>query len=153
MATAQVVTKPTKATKVKDVNTEKPVRKVLPKHPSIGSTDPNVYPLKAIPTDYDADKYAPLKKKDFADDATWFDYKALLCDRIAAKYRRNAEEARAIGTGSGEDKKLLKKMVKQAQKLQELKILLGNKGADVNALIEKALANVAAIASPANVKA
>ena len=141
MATATVPSKnpPAKVTKVTG---DKP--KGRAKHPLVGSSTPSVYPFKAVPTDYNFDTMAKLKKKDFAKDHEdqFFEYRALGAEHLAKQLRAKAEEIRTIG--SGENKNEMKKAIRMAQKFAELQAALTKRGVDVAGIVAKAQAEMAA---------
>ena len=140
---------------VQQVDSEK-VHKTRPKHPLIGSTAPGAYPFTKLPSDFDPDTQQSLRRKDFTKDnvgeAAFFEYRAMLCDRQAKKFRARAEEAKTM-TGTKEDNKMIKKVMREAASLKKLQELLSAKGVDVMALIAKAQASVEKAAEPAAAKA
>ena len=105
-------------------------------HPLVNSKDTNVFPFKVLPTDFDFDTMKGLKKKSFATEAAYYDYRAKEMDHKAAKFRVQAEEAKK--TGSGAERNKAKKLVKLQSKMAELKAQLAAQGVDVDALLKKA---------------
>lgn len=121
-------TAPSKPNKVK-----KPGRA---EHPLVGNKDTNVFPFKAVPDDFAFDTMKPLKKKSFATDAAFFEYRAKEMEFKAGKFRAQAEEAKKVGTGAERNK--AKKLVKLQSKIAELRAQLEAQGVDVEELIKKA---------------
>jgi hypothetical protein len=147
--TAPVVGKPV----VKEVTKEKAPRKSKAKHPLVGSANKELYPFNKVPADFDVEKHQSLKKKDFGShEDAFFDYRALLCDVQAKKFRARAEESRTTGSKPKEDAKAIKKLQREAARLQELSAILGAKGYNVAELIAKAKAAVEETAKTAVVE-
>lgn len=113
------------------VKTKKPGRKA---HPSVGNKDTSVYPFKALPEDFDFATMKGLKKKDFATDAAYYEYRAKELEARAAKFRTQAEEAKKMGTGT--ERKNAKRLVKLQEKMAELKAQLSAQGVDVESLLK-----------------
>lgn len=120
--------KPTKPVKAK-----KPGRA---NHPLVNSKDTSVFPFKALPDDFAFDTMKGLKKKSFATEAAYYDYRAKEMDHKATKFRAQAEEAKNVGSGAERNK--AKKLVKLQSKMAELKAQLEAQGVDVNELLKKA---------------
>lgn len=102
-------------------------------HPSVGNKDTNVYPFKELPGDFDFATMKGLKKKDFATDAAYYEYRAKELEARAAKFRTQAEEAKKMGTSA--ERKNAKRLVKLREKMDELKAQLAAQGVDVESLL------------------
>jgi hypothetical protein len=112
------------------IKKEKQPKPELPKHPSIGSKDPNVYPLKATPADWTHDKFAKLDKDDFEKRSAYLEYRATEFDRKAKELRDLAKTADEKG-----GKSKLDRYAKMVTKADELRAQLEAAGIDVNALL------------------
>ena len=118
-------------------------KKTKAKHPLVGSANKEVYPFTAVPADYTTEKFQSLKKKDFVDGSgAFFEYRAVLCEEQAKKFRNKAVEERTVGAGNKEDQKGIKKLMREAARLKELIAILGAKGIDTASIIAKAEATV-----------
>lgn len=87
-----------------------------------------------IPGDYDWDKHKPFMKVDFTHEYTWFEFRAIDLERRAAKFRKDAETSRTLGSGA--DRLKAKTLVKLVGKVADLKLLLERKGVNVEELLE-----------------
>jgi len=100
--------------------------------------------LTAVPAtpEFNAREHKPMTKKNFADEATFFDFKAHLADQNAEKakelaesYRKKAKTLRQFGDEKTRKKaSKLQKMQEMAQKLQAE---LESEGIDVAELLEE----------------
>lgn len=89
--------------------------------------------LTSVPDAYNSKYHRPLVKSNFKDDAFYFEYKALLCEQQATKYRKEAEDFRRLG--STDDRKKAKKLQTLQKRLADLKAELSGQGVDVDALL------------------
>ena len=96
--------------------------------------------LTALPTDFDAKKYKPLRAKQFADEGLYFDLKAAHYEDLAKKARADAETARK--TGNLKDKVKAKKLLAMQKRMAELSASLAGEGVDVAALLASVEAEV-----------
>lgn len=92
--------------------------------------------LKAVPTDYDYDKHATLKKGDFAQAHLFLDWKATAIERHAAELVKRAQEMRtesdnARKFGDPALRSKAKKVEKMKAKLAELMAELEKQGVSV----------------------
>lgn len=86
--------------------------------------------LNAAPTDFDPEKYFPLRKRDFSDEATFLDYKAARYEAEAAQCRKEAEELRKLGGAEAQaQSKKLQKMI------DSIATISGSLGGGADALI------------------
>jgi len=115
----------------KDESAAKP-KKVV--HPLVDSDDPDVYPFKEIPDDFDSSKHKPLKKKDFASEATYFDMKAAEYETKAEEFRAKAEEARTLG--DKETRQAANRLKKVQKTMLELVGRLKKQDVDVAAVLK-----------------
>ncbi len=105
--------------------------------PSVGNKDAKVYPFtKTVPKDFDFKVHKPLKKRDFASDHLFYEFRALEMDNKAVTFRKQAEEAKTLG--SSQDRGRAKRLVKMTEKMDELKQQLEAQGVDVKALLATA---------------
>lgn len=131
-------------------------------HPLIGSKDkikievPNaetgkleekevtVYPFRKTPDDFDQRYHRPLGKAHFIDEATYFEHKAFLAEKQMLKYKKKAEQSRALGTG--DQRKAKAKITRLAeQMLAQKKLLMEQEGMsedEVNELLATAGINI-----------
>lgn len=131
---AKVAGTPARPTAPNKIN--KPKKPGRPEHPLVGNQDTSLFPFKAVPDDFAFDTMKPLKKKSFATDAAYFEYRAKEMDHKADKFRAQAEESKKAGTGAERNK--AKKLVKLQSKIAELRAQLEAQGVDVEELIKKA---------------
>ena len=89
--------------------------------------------LKEVPGDFDFDKHARLKRGDFEQDHIFFTYRADEMDFRAAAMRKQAEEAKLLG--SSKDRAQLKRVKNLAGKMTEMADLLTSQGIDVKELL------------------
>lgn len=105
----------------------------------------------AVPTDWDAKKHQPLKRKTFADDSQWLELRAQDYDRRAAALRKQAVEGKKLG--NVKDKAKAKKLLGMQKRMEDLRKQLEADGIDVAALLgaqaEKVEAAVEAAPAPA----
>lgn len=102
-------------------------------YPGIGG---DAYPFKEVPADFDYDAHKPLKKRDFAEDYVYLEYKAAECEAKAAQFRKEAEECKKLGSSSA--RAAAKRLVKMTEKMAELQAQLAAAGVDVDALLKQA---------------
>lgn len=119
-----------KEKKVKDVSDKPRVAKKRQPHPDVARAKD---PLEREPETFDFEKNAPIKRKQFASDAFYFEYVARTYDWRAGKLRERAEASRTLG--SGKEKQKRKRLMKLQDKLAELKAELEKDGVDVDALL------------------
>lgn len=109
-----------------------------PKHPLVGNSDPNVYPFASVPGDYNAKKHAPLKKTDFKDEGTFYEWRA---GQLEAKAKQMREMATSIRSGGGQ---AAKQLLKMSQKIDEVKAKLKASGIDPEQLLAQLLSGAKA---------
>ena len=120
-----------KKVKEKKVKSKKPVFKL------VGSKDPKQYPFtEVIPKGYDIKVHALLKKRDYASDHLFYEFRAIEMENKAVAFRVLAEEAKKLG--SAKDRGRAKRFVKLTEKMDELKQQLLAQGVDVAALLAAA---------------
>src|SRR6056297_3199820 len=95
--------------------------------------------LEAIPDDFDPKVHKPLRKKDFVEEAVFFDHKAEQAEERLNYYREQAEECRKLGNAA--DRKKAKKLRTWMEKIAELKAELEEDGVDVSSLIDTDIFN------------
>lgn len=88
--------------------------------------------LEAIPADFNPRKHLPLKKADFKDEWTYFEYRAQLAEKNAASFRKQAEESKSLGSTA--DRVKAKRMVQMMKRMAELEAELKASGVDIDAL-------------------
>lgn len=91
------------------------------------------YPFTDVPTDYSFDNHKPLKKRDFAEEYQYLEYRAKEAEAKAAEYRKEAEECKKLGSSSA--RAAAKRLVKMTEKMGELAKQLKAAGVDVDALM------------------
>ena len=91
-----------------------------------------------MPDGFNFKDYKPLKKKNFKDEALYFEHRAEEMAYKMTAFKAQAEEART--TGSAADRRKKKQIVKLNAKMNELKEQLVAQGIDVEALIAAAAA-------------
>jgi len=89
-----------------------------------------------IPDGFDFKVHKVLKKKNFKDDAMYYDHVAAGLDWKAKLFRSKAEECRKLGSPAERAKK--RQMIRLNEKMEELKAQLTEQGIDVKALLEAA---------------
>ena len=102
-------------------------------YPGIGG---DAYPFKSVPADFDYDAHKPLKKRDFAEEYMYLEYKAAECEAKASQFRKEAEECKKLGSSSA--RAAAKRLVKMTEKMGELTQQLKAAGVDVDALLKQA---------------
>lgn len=105
-------------------------------HPMTGNEDTSIYPFAEIPADFDPAVHSPLKRKDFAHDYTYFEYRAGVCQAQADKYLKEAEDARTLGSKA--ERAAAKRLTKMVDQIGELRAKLEAQGVDVDELIANA---------------
>lgn len=126
-ATTTVAGKGTGQASAAKPEAKKAERKGKPAFPLTASKDPKVYPFQvAMPTGYDPEKYARLKRSDFGSKALYFEYRAQLCELDAKNWR----DAAKGGTKSAQ-----KRFKKLQSKLADLRKQLEADGIDADELI------------------
>lgn len=122
----------------------KPTMKPTPTRPKsrtdfgpVGSKNADVYPFKkAVPEGFDFRAHKSLKKRDFALDHLFYEYRAAEMDFKAAAFRKQAEEIKKLG--SAKDRGRAKRLVKLQEKMAELRKQLEEQGINVNELLATA---------------
>lgn len=126
-----------KPTPARPTTTKVPKPKGRQEFKLVGSKDENVYPFKdAVPEGFDFATNKPLKKRDFSADHLFYEYRAAEMDFKAAAFRKQAEEAKKLG--SAKDRSRAKRLVKLQEKMAELKKQLTEQGVDVEDLLAAA---------------
>lgn len=95
--------------------------------------NPTTVQLKEVPKDWDPQKHKGLRRKDFADDALFFDWRADRLELQAKGYRQQAEEFRKLG--SVKDRARAKKLLSMQKRIEDLKQQLAGEGVNVNELL------------------
>jgi hypothetical protein len=124
--------KPAAEPKAKKEKREKTERKTYASVRGLNVKDPNVWPLKSVPTDFDFKTMKPLGKKDFAKRSSFFEFKAARLEDQAKRLREFAKTADEKGGGKGKEKRLTKQLDKAADIMAELQ----GQGIDVIALLQ-----------------
>lgn len=88
--------------------------------------------LTAVPTDYDAKKYAKLKSSDFADEAVYMDFRAAEAQRLVTLFSNRARKLRTLGSVA--DRARANKLIKMRENMAKLAAQLKAEGVDVDAL-------------------
>lgn len=108
-----------------------PAREAKPEKPK-RVPFPHAKPLTEVPTSFDSAKHSPLKRKDFGDEAIYFELQANRHDVAARKFRGLAEESRQFG--DSKQRKMANRLVKMREKMAELETLLETRGVDLSAI-------------------
>jgi len=87
----------------------------------------------AMPDGFNFDDYKPLKKKNFAQEYTYFEHRALAAEHRAAKFRQMAKDSKKYGSTA--DRAKARRLVKLQTKMEELKTQLIEQGVDVEQLL------------------
>ncbi len=82
--------------------------------------------LTASPTDYEAKKHLPPGKKDFAEEAIYWDFQGDVSQARTDLCKSNAHECRTMG--NAEHRKMAKKRMKMKGALKELEAKLAAQG-------------------------
>jgi hypothetical protein len=90
--------------------------------------------LVTWPTDWSISKHKPLAKKNFADEAVYYDGKAAMYEKMAANARREAETSRKLGGLA--DRGKAKKLIKMQEKFLELRKQMEADNIDVDAILK-----------------
>jgi len=110
---------------------------VAPKTPDDTITfEPKVKDKKysvPIPTGFDFDKNKLMKKRQFTNDATYYEHRAEQMMHKAVVFRAKAKELAALGSKTDQAK--AKKLMKLSNKIAELKAELAAQGINVGELI------------------
>lgn len=122
----------------KDGKEEKKEAKKRPAHDLVGNKDTKVYPFTETPPDFDFDKHASLKKRDFATDWQFFTHKTKDLQFRADAWKAKAEEAKKLG--SGKEKAKAKKLLKIQAQMKELRAQLEAQNVDVDAILAEGAA-------------
>lgn len=88
--------------------------------------------LTAVPTDWKTGAFKPLTRKSFASEDLFWDFKALLAEKLAVEYKRRGE---VIRKGGGKDAAKAKKLVAMQKKMAELRAALEADGVDVAGIL------------------
>ena len=94
----------------------------------------DVVRLKEAPADFNVRKHAPLTKRNFEDEAVFFDFKAGCLEQQAAGMRQQAEECRKLG--NKEDRAKARKLKSWLEKAADLRAELMAGGIDVDSLLD-----------------
>lgn len=89
--------------------------------------------LESVPADFDPKKHKPLKKTDFASEATFCEMRADEFERKAADLRQEAELIRKGGGKKAAQK--AKRLAKMQERMEALKKELAESGIDVESLM------------------
>jgi hypothetical protein len=89
--------------------------------------------LEGIPEDFDFRLHKVIKRKQFKDEANWFELKALEMEGKAKAYRKQAEDFKKLG--SVKDRNKAKRLVQMRNRMAELMAELKAGGTDVEALL------------------
>ena len=100
--------------------------------PGIDATQVVEGKLTGVPSDYDSSKMLPPGKKDFAEEANYWDFQALLARERVTKCEKEAKTCRE--TGSKEQRKALAQRDKLRAKMAEVEAFLSAEGIDPAAL-------------------
>lgn len=87
----------------------------------------------ALPDGFDFNEHKLLRRKNFVNDALYFEHRALHLEHRAAAFRGMAAEAKAFG--SREDRARAKKLQRMNDQMAELRKQLESSGVDVSALL------------------
>lgn len=106
-----------------DTTKHKRGRAALPRHPALWDAAADegkgkALKIDAVPVDYDAGKFAPLRETDFNDAGTFFEYQATVYDKKALKMREMAKQSRTIGALVS--RKEANKLTKMQNKFMEM---------------------------------
>jgi hypothetical protein len=85
--------------------------------------------LETVPTDFNKKVHAPLKRKDFAEEWMWFEWKANELTKDAEKYRKEAETIKKLGSKA--DRAKARRLLQMQKKMAELEAQLKEKGYDI----------------------
>jgi hypothetical protein len=91
--------------------------------------------LTAWPDDFKSTLHKALKGKDFADECVYLNAKADKFEKLAKKFRADAEESKRLGGIKGNVK--AKKLVALQKRMADLKASLAAEGIDVAELLSK----------------
>lgn len=89
--------------------------------------------LEEVPADYDPKKHKPLKKSDFASEATYCIMRAEELERKAADYRQEADLIKKGGGKKAAQK--AKRLAKMQERMEALKKELAESGINVEELM------------------
>lgn len=92
-----------------------------------------IIPLKEVPKDWDPKAHKGLRRKDFSDEALFWDWRADRMELQVKKIRAHAEELRKLGTVK--DRSRAKKLLSMQKRIADLKAQLEGEGVDVDALL------------------
>lgn len=90
--------------------------------------------LTALPEDYDPRAHLPLKRKDFADEALYYEWLAGVYEVRAKKLRQKAVDFKKMG--SVRDRGKAKRLLNMQKRMAELRKQLEDEGVDVAAMLE-----------------
>lgn len=99
-----------------------------------GEGDAAVTKLTAWPTDHDPKVHKPLTRKDFADEAVFYDVQADRLERQAKKFRDKAAETRTLG--NVKERVKAKKLIAAMKRMEDMKAELVASGVDLEALMK-----------------
>lgn len=89
-----------------------------PKHPFIDSKDPELYPLRKLPDDYQFGVHDYLRKGDFKDEGGYLEYRIAEVSRTLEKLQKQYEAFKATGGKGG---KLVTNFQRTLNRLAEMK--------------------------------
>jgi hypothetical protein len=92
-------------------------------------------PLEKAPEDFDEEKYIPLRRLDFVDDAAHLEYKADRLQKQADQLRSDAVELRKLG--SREEQENMRKLQTMLRNIEEMKEKFESKDIDFSKIMEK----------------
>jgi hypothetical protein len=90
----------------------------------------------AVPTGFDFNQNKPMKKRQFASDAIYYEHRAAQMDHKATAFRAKADECKKLGSHADQVK--TRKLEKLNVKMLELRKELEAQGVDVEELLKKA---------------
>jgi len=115
--------------------TQKAPKKGRPVFDLVGSKDAKVYPFQtSVPDGYDFAAHKSLKKRDFAAEWLYLEFRAKDMDYRAEKFRKQAEASKKLGSVA--DRAKAKRLVRLQDKMEELKKQLQEQGVDVDSLLK-----------------
>lgn len=89
--------------------------------------------IEGKPEGYSPKKHLPLKKADFKNEWEFYDWRADRAEAQAAKFRKEAEQSKTLGSSKDRAKK--KQLLSLVKKIEALKSDLEGEGNDVAALL------------------
>jgi hypothetical protein len=86
-----------------------------------------------IPSDFSSKIHKPLKRKDFKDEALWFELRAAELEAKAKRARAEADNVRKLG--GVKDRAKAKRLISMQKRMAEISEQLTAQGVDVAALL------------------